>query len=190
MAIVLALPFVFDAVVSLFAADAAAQDPPVDPVPNVFGWQASAQQYPTAARIVWIPGDPNGALGALGPAQPTSAAGARSLGTLNELFTCEIRSSGTPATNERAQYQAVRELFDAWWRAVYLAAPGKVRVESSAWLTDKLERRHGAALRVVCSVEAMVTDEPYTTAPVDTGAEIEVEELDHSETLEVTAPTP
>lgn len=185
MAAVLALPYVFDAVDARFVSEAAAADPPTTPVPNVFGWQKSAQQYPTGARIVWIPGDPGGTLGAFAPARPTSAAGARSLGTLNELFTVEIRSSGSPTTDERAQYQAVRELFDAWWRATYFAAPGKVQIESSQWMTEVLERRFGAALRVVCSVEALIPDEPYTVAPTDTIASLTVEELGQIDTQDI-----
>jgi hypothetical protein len=190
MAVVLALDFLFDAVVARFAADAAAQDPPVAPIPIVWGRQKSAQQYPTGPRMVWYMGDPAGALGTLGPARSNAAAGARSLATLNQLFTVELRSADTPATDERAQERVVELLFHAWWRAVHTAAPGLVKIQSAEIDTTKKERPHGALLRVVCAVEAMVPDEAYTTAPVDTGAEIEVEELDHSETLEVAAPAP
>lgn len=196
MAVVFPLTKLFDDVTAIFAADAAAVGHDEKPVPNLFGWRSPAQHGPQGPRINWVPGGPNGALGTLAAARPTRAAGARSLGTLVELFYVEIKSNdGTDPENERKQYQAVRELHDAWWRAAYLSAGARLQVVSSEWLTEKLERRFGAALRVVCTVEAMIPDEPYTPVPTDpsTGdvvsALIDVTELDHTETVRFTPPS-
>jgi hypothetical protein len=194
MAVVLALPRLYDAVVARFAADAAAleQDPPAVPPAQPFGWRAPAQQ-PRGARIVWVPGDDSsGDLGELGPAKQPGRDPARPLATLGELFTVYLEAhDGSAPENERAQYQATRELFDAWWRAVYLAAHGTVTVEDARWMTARKERRFGATLRVLASVEAMVPDAPYAYAPLDTRAVIDVEELDHAEQMQTAeAPEP
>lgn len=175
MAIIFAITKLHDDVVAQFAADGTN-------VPNYFGWRESAQ-HRAGPRIVWIPGDANGSLGALGPAR-FPGRDPRPLATLFELVTVEI-SAHNPlaAENERAQYQVVRELFDAWYRAVHLAAHGTFQIVSSNWIAEKKERRHGAALRVVLAVQAMIPDEPAEFAPVDTSAVIDVAELDHEETI-------
>lgn len=179
----LALTKLYDDVVALFAAENTA-------VPNLFGWRASGQQLTTGPRIVWIPGDETGDMGELGAAiQP--GRDPRSLATLVELFTIEVssadQSSAATAENERAQYQICRDLFDAWYRAVYLSAHGNVAIESVGWVTEKKERRYGATIRAVCTINAMIPDETPTFAPVDTAAQIATTELDVTETETVTA---
>src|SRR6185436_1709651 len=150
---ILALERLFDSVVARFAAEAPAGQ---TPVPNLFGWREPAQKLTTGARILWIPGDPNGSVGDLLPAtQP--GRNPRSIDTLLELFTVEVLAHDlTQLENERLQYHATRLLFDAWWRAVYLTMPGRVDVKSTEWVTEKKERRYGAAIRAVCTVSAMV----------------------------------
>lgn len=164
MADVLALELLFDSVVARFAAEVA---PGVAPVPNLFGWRDPAQKLTTGARILWIPGNPNGDLGSLLPAtQP--GRNPRSIATLAELFTVEILAHDAAALeNERAQYHATRLLFDAWLRAVYLAMPGRVALVTNEWITDRKERRFGAAIRAVCTVSAMVPDAPYEQLEAD-----------------------
>lgn len=153
-------------------------------VPNLFGWREPARKTTTGKRIVWYPGDPQGELGELASARYPGR-NPRPLATLHELFTVEITTSDTATPeNERAQYLAVRELFDAWFRAVHLAASGTFRIVSSEWVIDKKERRHGACIRVVASVEAMIPDVEITSAPVDTTADIDVDELDVSEAFQ------
>lgn len=182
MAVILALPKLLDDVTARFAAEGTL-------VPMKFGWRESAKHKTTVSRIVWKPGDPSGKAGALGPARQPGR-NPRPLATLAELFTVRIEAVDvTDPELERAQYQAARELFDAWWRAVYLAARGTVEVVSISWDESKNERRYGAALVVVCSIDAMIPDEPAAIAPADTRAVIEVEELDHEESWE-TAPAP
>lgn len=179
MAIVLALPKLFDDVVAQFAADGTA-------VPNLFGWRKSAQQLTTGKRIVWIPGDPRGSLGAMLPAR-NPGRNPRPVGTLEELFTVEISSNDpTQLEDERAQYQATRELYDAWYRAVYLAARGTFRVVSDEWVVDKKERRYGATIRCVCAIQAEIPDAAAATAPVDTGALIDV--IEYAVDEQFTAP--
>lgn len=187
---VLAVTHIFDEVRARMDSDAAAQDPPVAPVPQVFGWRKPGQQ-PHAPRIVWVPGDDeSGDVGELGPAR-NPGGNPRSLGTLHELVTVYIEAVDTSAPeDERAQYIAARLLFDAWLRAVYLTAHGVYRIEGIRWVNARKERRYGAALRVLLSVEAVVPDEPAVLAPSDTKALIDVEELDVTETMEAAPEAP
>lgn len=177
---VLALEHLFDAVVARFALEGTN-------VPNVFGWREPAKQSP-APRICWVPGDPNGAAGALSAPRNTAARNPRSLATLNEFVTIEIYGQDpTKPEEERAQYRATRLLFDAWLRAVYLAAHGTYRVASTNWVNAKAGRNHGTCLRVVLSLEAVVPDSALEAAPVDVGARIDVQSLDQTEQFSVDA---
>lgn len=182
MAVVLALPRLFDAVVDRFADEGTA-------VTNAFGWREPARRT-GEMRIVWVPGDDqSGALGDVLSAR-NPGRNPRPLATLGELFTVFVEAvDATAPEDERKQYEAARVLFDAWFRAVYLAARGTVAIRSAAWVTSKKERRYGATLRVVCSVEAMVPDAPAEIAPADARAVIDVEELDVTEQME-SAPAP
>lgn len=174
MAVVLALPRLFDAVVARFAADATV-------APCVFGWRERNKRSGLARRIVWTPGD-EGDVGSLGAAR-SPGANPRSLGTLHERFTVDIEAQdATNAENERAQYQIVMELFDAWWRAVYLAAHGTVAVESVVWVTDTKERRFGATLRAVCTIDHMIPDMAAATMPTESKASIATSEFAVTET--------
>lgn len=186
----LAVTHLFDEVVARMDADAAAQDPPVAPVPQVFGWREPARQ-PHAPRIVWVPGDDeSGDVGELGPAR-NPGGNPRSLGTLHELVTVYIEAVDPSAhENEIAQYVAARLLLDAWLRAVYLTAHGAYSIERTQWVNTRKERRYGATLRVLLSVEAVIPDEPAVLAPTDTRALIDVEELDVTETMEAAPEAP
>lgn len=186
----LAVTYLYDQVRARMDADAAAQDPPVDPVPQSFGWREPARA-PRAPRIVWVPGDDeSGDVGTLGPARGPGG-NPRSLGTLHELVTIYVESVDTSAfEDERAQYTATRLLFDSWLRAVYLAAYGAFSIQRIRWVNERKERRYGAALRVLLSIEALIPDEPAKLAPVDTKALIDVEELDVIETMEAAREEP
>lgn len=177
----LALPHLFDAVVSRFTVEGTN-------VPNLFGWRTSGQQLTTGPRIVWIPGDPNGSLGQVSPPR-NPGRNPRPIATLDELFTVEIVSSdSTHPESERHQYQAVRELFDAWFRAVYLAAHGTVRILSTAWIGPAKERRHGAGIRAVCAIQAMIPDEPFAVvAPAEASVSVDLTELDVTEKVDVSS---
>lgn len=155
------------------AAIASATAASVTPVPNRFGWREPAKRG-ASPRITWVPGDDaSGTLGEVGPARSPGRTPARPLATLHELVTVYIEGLDPSALeNELAQYTATRLLFDAWMRAVYLAAHGTFRVVSDTWVTETKERRHGAAIRVVLSIAAMIPDAPYTSAPVDVTASV------------------
>jgi hypothetical protein len=101
------------------------------------------------------------------------------------LFTVEIVAFDKAApTSERAQYIAARFLFDAWYRAVYLAARGNFEIVSTSWLNSKKEARAGAGIRVVASIGALIPDTQQPYAPIDTKAVIDVAELDVTEQIE------
>jgi hypothetical protein len=177
--VIFALPRLFDAVVARFAAES------VD-VPNTFGTREVSRQGPPK-RLIWVPGD-DGDAGQIGPARYPGRH-PRPLATLGELFTVYVVAQDpTASENERAQYQAARELFDAWFRAVYLAAYGTFTVQRVEWVHDKTVRRFGEALRVVCSIEAPIFDEVHDVAPAETGAEIATSLEDVTETTKVAAP--
>lgn len=179
----LALTYLFDNVVARFQEEGTH-------VPNLFGWQKPAQKLVTGNRITWVPGDPNGALGAMLPAKYPGR-NPRPLMTIEELVTVEIQASDpSKPEDERAQYVATRLLYDAWLRAVYLAARGTFRIVTSSWLIEKKERRHGAAIRCVCAIDAMVPDLPQEIAPVDTGANIDVHEFDVTQNLVIEGGSP
>lgn len=176
MAIVLALPKLFDDVIERW------EDEEYE-VPNVFGWRKPAQRQGYTQRVVWVPGDDSsGNLGEFGPARYPGR-DPRPLATLHELATIYVEGFDQSAPeDERAQYQAARVLFDAWWRAVYLAGFGNVALLEAAWHSERVERRHGATIRVLLSVDAMLPDLPATTENLK-GVAIDLAELDHSQEL-------
>jgi hypothetical protein len=185
MPVTLALPHLYDSVVTRFA-----NETPEDetPIPNLFGWRTPTQKEigEGGARIAWVPGNPDGELGELVPAKKLTTGNPRVLGGLAELFHVVINAVDTSdLENERKQYQAARELFDAWWRHVFLTSTVHVKIETSEWLTDKKVRRYGAAILVVCTIDAPIFDVPYEAVSTDAKAEIDVEELDNTETMTV-----
>jgi hypothetical protein len=185
MSVILALPRLHDAVVARFALDAAVADPPVTAPEQPFGWRPVAQQ-PHGHRIVWVPGDDsNGDLGELGPAKYPGGL-PRTLGTLGELFTVYLEAHDiTAPENERSQYIASRLLFDAWVRAVHLAASGTFSIVSANWVDSKKERRFGATIRVVAMIEAAIADSAAAIASLtDARALLDVALLDHEEQIE------
>lgn len=172
MSIILALEKLHDDVANVLMLDGTFGD--VAPLPPLtsslswraqpFGWREPGRQR-EAATIVWVPGDDKGGnLGELdAPKYPGRLDPGRPLGTLVELFTVYVSAfDETDPENERAQYHAARLLYDAWWRAVYLSAHGTVRVVSQGWVVGspapRAERRHGAAIRVVGAIQAMIPD--------------------------------
>lgn len=189
MAQILALEWLFTTVRDQFIAEGI-------PAENRFGWRVPAQLTPTANidRIAWVPGDPTGIAGTMGP--PRNPGGnPRSLGTYAELFYVEIQAADiTDLENELAQWRKVRILRDQWYRAVYHAAYGIFEIQAEQWLTDRLERRYGAALRVLATIDAMVPDITYPSIPPGTDpndpdaratAVIDVHELDLTETITI-----
>lgn len=153
---------------------------------NVFGWRTPANQR-VGNRIAWVPGDPRGNAGEDAPAR-NPGRNPRPLATLRELFTCYI-SAQDPADpeNEELQYKTTRLLYDAWRRAIYLAAHGTFAIKSTSWEIDKNERRFGTTLVCVVAIESMIPDEPLVAVPVDTAVRLTTTELDQSEVKNVSA---
>lgn len=185
-----ALPRLFSAVVDRFADEGSGPGSPSDVVQS-FGWREVARANTAKGRIVWTPGDEVGALGTVGSPKQPGRVTARPLATLAELATCTISAVDPTATeNELAQYEVTRALFDAWFRAVYLAARGTFAIVSSEWLVDKTSRRFGNAIRVVFTLEGAILDAPMTSAPTDTAADVVStvgETSDPTETIEANA---
>jgi len=177
--ITFAVEHLYDTVAARFEAEGTV-------VAMTFGWREPPRQQTTPRRIVWTPGDEKGAIGDIAPARKTEEwTNPRPLLNLKELFTVTISANdSSKPENERAQYAATRALYDAWVRAVALAVGGAYTLKSQTWIVDRAnERRLGAAIRVVGVLEAVIPDAAYATAPVDTKAEIDVEELDVTETV-------
>ncbi|MBA3841101.1 MAG: hypothetical protein H0X39_00500 [Actinobacteria bacterium] len=180
MAIILSVPTLFDNVVQRFSTE-------LTDCPNYFGWQESAKQSGGTRRIVWIPGDPRGKLGDMLP--PRSPGGnPRPLLNMLELVTCEIEASDTTTLHdERAQYQAARELFCAWMRAVHLAAFGTYTLLGVEWMVEKNQFRYGAGIRAVIGVQAVIPDLTFAfVAPAQMSSGITVDLTDVTETIVVT----
>jgi len=147
----LALEHLYDATVARFAADE------INAV-NVFGWSQPAQNLGDRPRVAWIPGDPGSSLGELGGARNPGQE-IRPLAQLNELFTVIITAwDPRDPDSERAQYRAARWLYEAWFRAIYLAAPATFRVRSQTWMREQVEGHFGATLRCVCEVQSPILD--------------------------------
>ena len=185
---VLALELLYDAVRQRFAVEGPAG------VSQPFGWRWVAQQH-VGPRIVWVPGSPVGAMGRLYP--PRNPGGSpRSLGTLIEQFYVVISSQDPEAPeDERLQYRTTRLLHDYWYRAVYHAAHGTYELQLFEWNTDKLERRFGTAIVVVGTIQAALLDiapdggdgDGSVDVSPNAGAELDVTELDVTETVNVSS---
>ena len=183
MADYLALEKLYDDVVARFALDG------LDGVDQPFGWRKPAEQISGVNRIVWVPGDASGNVGVVRPAKYPGRLPRRSLATLMERFHVKI-SSYDPSDyeNERKQYAGTRLLADAWHRACYLAAHGTWAIESESWIMVRNERRLGAALQIVCTIESMIPDEAVSQMEIDGArAVIDQSELSVTETLTVNA---
>jgi hypothetical protein len=176
VAVKCALPRLREAVVAQFALDGTL-------VVNTFGWRRPMQQIVPGNRIDWVPGDDeSGDVGEQGPARGPGDNPAP-LGLLREVFTVYIvgEDAAAPA-DELAQYNAVRRIYDAWWRAVFLAAAGTLGKPKIRWVLDKLVSRRGAALRVLCTVEAVQPDVAHDFAPADAHVDLTLEARNPADT--------
>jgi hypothetical protein len=182
MAVVFALEKLFDDVVARFATEGPWITPPIVsppapgvPVPNEFGWKKPEQQKLRGNRIIWVPGDDDsGDAGEYLPARQI-AGNPRNLARVGELFTVYIVGEDkAQPENERAQYNAARVLHDAWFRAVWLAAFGTFKFNKPKWFGDAKERRRGATLRVLGTIDSPLPDTIHDFVAADAHAEIGV----------------
>lgn len=153
MSTVLALEHVFAKVSESFALDG------INAV-NDLGWRAKARHAQSALpRVIWVPGDDEG--GTLGEIAAPRFPGQnpRPIALLKELATVYLVGNDPSAPeDERKQYHVTRMLFEAWFIAVYRAMHQNFRIRGQRWVTDKLERRFGTALRVVIELDAPVVE--------------------------------
>lgn len=141
-----------------------------------FGWREPTKQsnqgVGTARRIVFVPGDGE-KLGGYRAAQKPGR-NPTPLATLDEVFAIYVWGYDTLAPNDEvAQYTAARLLHDATVRAIIKAC---TRVGTSftlsdpKWIRTKTERVHGAELKFLLTLDAMIPDE--TLQEVTTGGAI------------------
>jgi hypothetical protein len=153
-----------------------------------FGWREPEKHALGTNRIVFVPGDPSGTVGTTTGAREPGR-NPRPLATLNELFTVYVASAdATDPENELKQYKATRVLRDVWYRALYKRAHGTFTIRSETWITDRKERRYGAALRIVLELQAMVPDVVQALAPVDVAADIVMQLNDEPDAPDLTVP--
>lgn len=193
MAVKFALPLLVEAVVARFALEGPWQVAPVVgppaiagvPVPNLFGWKKPEQQQIRGTRIVWVPGDDeNGDAGDYAAARNGSGKNPRSLAALGELFTVYLVAQDKSEPElELAQYNAARALHDAWFRALHLAYFGTFKLGKPRWYGEAKERRAGACLRVLGTVNAPIPDAISESVPADAHAEVDVDDLDRTESF-------
>lgn len=160
-----------------------------DGIEVAFGWRQPSKSQVLTRRIVFVPGDPTGNAGRVGPARDPGR-NPRPLATLHEQFHVVISANDPTAPEvEVAQYRIVRVLRDSVHRAMYRAARGTFAIEREQWDVDlQNERRFGAALVMQCTIQAMVPDSYVAVGvPVETEAHIETSELDVTETQIVSA---
>lgn len=185
MAFVYALPKLFDDVVALFAAESTL-------IPNLFGWREPAKQFIDASRICWVPGDASGKSAIVEPPK-FPGRNPRPLWTVVEAVTFEVYGfDASDPENELKQYKAVIAVRDALLRAIYLKAHGTVKVQDLTWIKpERMQRRHGAALKILATIENMVPDAAMPIAGdghCGVGANIAVTELDVTEPVIVEVP--
>ena len=160
----LAVENLFNAVSASFAADGIHAQ-------NLFGWRIPTQ-HPFGPRIAWVPGDPSNSAGLSTAPRGPGGLPVRALGMLRELCTVYITAQDpSDPENELVQYHIVRQLHDAWLRAVYHAAYGTFWIRSEGWETKRSERRHGATMRVVFELLAPILDRLPDPPLVDTGTQ-------------------
>lgn len=178
-----ALEQLYDAVVARMAADGIDVDQP-------FGRREHTKQIGDKSRITWAYGDPNGDMGRILPPRNPGGELQRPLARVDELFTCRI--TGLPhgykpddPGYERAQYVATRQLFDDWYRAVYLYGYGMLGEIRARWAKpERVSALHAPCLEVVGAIQAAIPDEEIleTTAPVHARIEVSLGDVTEVET--------
>jgi len=188
MAPTFAIPNMIAGVSALFAFDGA-------DVPNLFGKRQRDSQPTNIRRIIWLPGDDRSGKFGRDSAPRDPGIPPRSIATTHELCTVYIHAADVSLPElQLAQYIECRTLYDAWRRAIHLAAHGTYEIVDLTWHQSDGERTFGRCARVLLSVQSDVPDMPYSTAngptnPVQPapspGTTITIDELDHSQVVTV-----
>ncbi len=175
MGVKLALELLYEDVTASYTAEGLA-------VTHSFGWREPGRQA-DPARINWVPGDGGSTAGRVtGAVKP--GRNPRPLLTFHEFFQVYITGrDDTAPEDELAQWKATRLLLDDWLRHVYKAAFGRFTIQSMSWRTTQKERRFGATLVVVASIQSMVPDSVQTETGTDTQADIDITQLSQTETI-------
>lgn len=146
-------------------------------VPVLFGWREppkTINRNPgndtrVAMRICVIPGDGADMVGVDRSAKYPGRNPA-SIATLTEAFRVRLWAVNMLQTSdELAQYEAARMLYDAVRRALFLADPGGLAISQVRWIRENKERIYGAEIEIVCTVDANIPDTPYAELPPGTG---------------------
>jgi hypothetical protein len=166
-------------------------------VPSFFGAREITQQFASNRRIVWVPGDPNGDIGEVREPVRTGEAPVRDVAEILERFTLYIHGTDADVANasdDEAQYQEVRLIFDAVIRALKLHFFGTFKVLSSKYLSGPSAfGSWGSQIRAVLQVSARVPDvaldgqslyQLVTPYGGSVTANVAVTELDVTETVQ------
>lgn len=151
-------------------------DPP--PVACHFGWRESSMQdnqgVAGAARVVLQPGDVTGKVGDLVGAK-LPGRNPPPLATMPELATLFLWAQDPDDDTELGQWRATRRLHDLVMPIVIRNFRGRWKQLSKEWVKPTLERRFGAELRIVISVESMIPDDVVPQAPGGTVTNVETQ---------------
>jgi hypothetical protein len=160
MAIVYALPFIFDAVKARFFTEKVG-------CALVFGRREKTKQTNQgtgrANRVVFEP-SVDGKLGQYAPAR-SPGRNPRPLATMLEQCTVYVWAfDGDAPNNERRQYEAVHQLHDAVVRAIYRAGYGTFELSDPEWVSpENPERPFGAEWKFTLTVQSMIPDSAWQT---------------------------
>lgn len=159
----LALEHLFERIVA-----ETAERVPVNPPSCVFGWREAVKQSNQgsggAARVVLQPGDPTGKVGDLGGAKGPGR-NPPPVATMVELATLFLWAVDLTDTSDMGQWRAARRLHDLVLPILIRTFQGRWKQLSKEWMRPELERRFGAEMKVVISVEAMVPGDVIPEAP-------------------------
>ena len=137
-----------------------------------------------ANRVVFAPGDPNGAVGEEVAPRGVGCA----LKDQLELFTVWIWGADLgDLRNEALQHDACWDLFCEWRAAMYYQAEGRAAVVSKNWVAhDRVELPFGMELRIVCTIRSQVKSTRETAIATGVRAHLTATELGVTRTATTT----
>lgn len=189
MTMQLALEYAYEVLTDLFAS----RDDLTD-VSIRFGWREPDKKIDgmVKPKVTLVPGDTGGKVGKVAsakwPGDRQLSYQSRPIGTLHELLT--IYCYAVDADNRESeihQYAAVRNLWDDVYAALWRAFHGQFTVDDMAYTHESNERRFGAEIRTLITIQARLDDkfEGYTVE-TPTKAEGDASIPDDAQPYEVT----